>query len=42
MTTDEMPGSMPMPDGFIYADVFKQGRPRHGTPGDYATYGRNT
>ena len=35
---DEMIGYLPMPEGFIYADVFRQGRPRHGIPGNYATY----
>lgn len=30
--------NMPVPPGFRYADVFKKGRPRHGTAGQPATY----
>lgn len=33
-------GAMSMPPGFRYADVFRCGRPRHGTPGVLSTYDR--
>lgn len=31
-------GAMPMPAGFRYADVYMQGRPRHGSAGRIQTY----
>ena len=31
-------GEMPMPVNFRYAEVFRQGRPRHGKPGKLSTY----
>ena len=38
MTTDESLGSMPMPEGFRYAEVLRRGKPQHGIPENYATY----
>ena len=31
-------GDMPMPAGFRYADVYKRGKPYHGTPNRLDTY----
>ena len=36
--TAALVGYMPMPAGFPYAEIFRRGKPKHGTPGEFSTY----